>query len=106
MISFQADSPYKHLESVVLLVTGILLLFRTLSHALFAEHGESIAVFTMISATGESIQKQIVDWCNDTVTHLVGEGKVADAVCLDFSKTFNTVSNSILLEKLEAYGLD
>ena len=42
----------------------------------------------------------------DKVTHLVDEGKVVDVVYLDFSKIFDTVSHSILLEKRTARGLD
>ncbi|GAB0207891.1 mitochondrial enolase superfamily member 1 [Grus japonensis] len=42
----------------------------------------------------------------DKVTRLVDEGKAVDVIYLDFSKAFNTVSHSILLEKLVAHGLD
>lgn len=41
---------------------------------------------------------------DDQVTCLVDEGKAV--VCLDFKKAFDTVSLSILLEKLAAHVLD
>ncbi|KAK4807496.1 hypothetical protein QYF61_023719 [Mycteria americana] len=42
----------------------------------------------------------------DKVTPLVDEGKAVDVVYLEFRKAFDTISHSILLEKLAAHGLD
>ncbi|TRZ08015.1 hypothetical protein HGM15179_019091 [Zosterops borbonicus] len=42
----------------------------------------------------------------DQVTRLVDAGKAVDTVYLDCTKTFDTVSHSILLEKLAAHSLD
>ena len=50
----------------------------------------------------------LTNWISfyDKMTCLVDEGKAVDVVYLAFSKVFDTVSHSILLEKLAAHGLD
>ncbi|GAB0207824.1 mitochondrial enolase superfamily member 1 [Grus japonensis] len=42
----------------------------------------------------------------DLVTHLVDKRKAVDVIYLDFSKAFDMVSHSIVLEKMVAHGLD
>jgi len=42
----------------------------------------------------------------DQMIHLVDEGKSVDAIYLDFSKAFDTVPPTILLEKLAGHDLD
>lgn len=42
----------------------------------------------------------------DQVTHLVDEAKAVVIFCLHFSEAFDTISHSILLEKLAVDSLD
>ncbi|PKU39050.1 rna-directed dna polymerase from mobile element jockey-like [Limosa lapponica baueri] len=54
---------------------------------------------------GRSCLTNLISFC-DKVTCIVDEEKAMDVGYLDFIKAFDTISHSILLEKLAACGLD
>ncbi|KAJ7418264.1 rna-directed dna polymerase from mobile element jockey-like [Willisornis vidua] len=55
--------------------------------------------------TDRSCLTSLMSFC-DRVTYLVEEGKDVNAVYLDFSKAFDTVSCIFFLQKQATHGLD
>jgi hypothetical protein len=52
----------------------------------------------------QSCKTQLLE-CVDDITKNLDNGKQADLLILDFSKTFDKVSHSLLLHKLHHYGI-
>jgi len=69
------------------------------------EHNQVIRFSQHGFMKGKSCLTNLISYY-DRVTHLTDEGRAVDVVFLDFSKVFDTVSHTILMEKLAAHGLD
>jgi len=54
---------------------------------------------------GKSYLMNLISF-QDTVTHVDDQGKPVDAIFLDFSKVFDTVSHSTFLHKMSGLWLD
>jgi len=67
-----------------------------------ASHANSQTTSTPTVYERQVLLTNLISYC-DKVTHLVDEGKTVDVVYLDI---FDTVSHSILMQKLAARGLE
>ncbi|GAB0209698.1 hypothetical protein GRJ2_003435500 [Grus japonensis] len=73
-----------------------------------AAGGEEVEKLGVKSSPGRRERSALTNLISfyDKVTCLVDEGNAVDVVYLDFSRAFDSISHSILLEKLAAHGLD
>ena len=69
----------------------------SLTQSQFREHSMMEIMRTIWFMKGRSCLTNLIS-CYDQVTCLVDEGKAVDVVYLDFTKAFDTVPHSILLE--------
>ncbi|PKU46098.1 rna-directed dna polymerase from mobile element jockey-like [Limosa lapponica baueri] len=70
------------------------------------DNAGKIGVMSLGMGDGSTGDRRTLSALAGEVTHLVDKGKVVNVVYLGFSKAFDTVSPSILLEKLDTHGLD